>query len=159
MLHFINGFVPLQFLQLKKSARLVCYRPARAAHDFLSSNRVALAPIYVSTQRQMSFWIASDPCYLSNTARFDIFVDTFFLVKLAPVRGEKVWPDLTQIHSQTLFRYSCTFASWRSGSPSSSATTRREECTLTTSRAWVGCLKHAKAFGSKSPLISMRKAP
>ena len=29
---------------------------------------------------QMSFWYTMDPCHLSYTARFDVFVDTFFLV-------------------------------------------------------------------------------
>ena len=30
---------------------------------------------------QMSFWYDSDPCHLSYTAFFDVFVDSFFLVQ------------------------------------------------------------------------------
>ena len=28
----------------------------------------------------MSFWIVTDPCVLTYTAMFDVFVDSFFLV-------------------------------------------------------------------------------
>ncbi len=33
---------------------------------------------------QLSFWLDTDPCTLSMTAFFDIFVDSFFLVRSAP---------------------------------------------------------------------------
>jgi hypothetical protein len=41
--------------------------------------------------KQMSFWIENEPCLLTYTALFDIFVDTFFLVLEFP-----------HIHTQTI---------------------------------------------------------
>ena len=39
-----------------------------------------MANIVVLCLLQMSFWMLTDPCILTYTALFDVFVDTFFLV-------------------------------------------------------------------------------
>ena len=68
--------------RVARHARPLPPRPCTDHRVAATQQRAARAPMRAGpcARAQMSFWLETDPCALTVTERFDVFVDSFFLV-------------------------------------------------------------------------------